>query len=472
MKKYLKIFLCGLLLTGLIAASAPAQHFDAEEIHFDAVVVDTHNDTMMRVVNSQTWLPVNDIGVPTTRQLDIPKMEAGGLDVPFFAAYQTDYGIHARNISRVLALNNALHWTVGNNSDVIGIATSLKEIHELVKKGKIAAVPTIEGGYSLRPSEGIELLNQFYDLGVRAMALTWSVSNLLGEGVNKVYFDGSASSGGLTDFGWEVIAEMNRLGMIVDVSHMHVDTFWEAVAATKAPIIASHSSVYSLVPHMRNLKDDQIIALANTGGVVQIAFAVSFLANPGETATIAKLVDHIEYVINLVGIDHVGLGSDFDGTTVPADLQNAAGLPKITEELVSRGYSKPEIDKILGGNALRVLGQVQLLAENSPDIVGQAPAITPTLTMGQVITSPTPVLTAQVDRGTGSLLDVSSFRVILDGNVYIPEYDAQTGIVSFEVTVPLTTGQNGFHVVTFKAANIAQKVARATKTFYVQAPPP
>jgi len=263
---------------------------------------------------------------------------------------------------------------------------------------------------------------------------------------------------------------MNRLGMIVDVSHMSEETFWGAIEASKAPIIASHSSVYSLVAQLRNLKDDQIIALAKNGGTVQIAFARSFLADPASSATIGSIVDHIDYVVNLVGIDYVGLGSDFDGTSVPTDLQNAAGLPKITEELVRRGYSKPQIDKILGGNTLRVIGEVQRLAENSPTIVGQAPDITPALAIGQVISEQTPLLTALVDRGTGSLIDVSSFRIILDGNVYTPDYDGGTGtgILSFQVTEPLTVGRDGFHVVTFEAANIAGKVSRATRSFYVQ----
>jgi len=477
MMRYLRMLILGMVLSGLIVASGFAETSYsadktveyAEEIHFDAVVVDTHNDTMMKVVDRTTWLPSVNIGEgQTTFHIDIPKMQEGGLDVPFFAAYQSDYGSHSRNVSRTLALLNALYWTASKNPDSMGIATSLKEIHDLTKKGKIAAVSTIEGGYSLRPSEGIELLHQYYDLGVRAVTLTHSLSNLLGEGVNRLYKDGTPSSGGLTDFGREVIREMNRLGMIVDVSHMAEETFWGAIEASEAPIIASHSSVYSLIAVPRNLKDDQIMAIAKNGGVVQIAFSAGFLADPAATATVGSIVDHIDYVVNLVGVDYVGLGSDFDGTTVPADLHDASGLPKITEELVRRGYSKPEIDKILGGNALRVLGQVQLLAENSPTIVGQAPSITPTLGMGQVISEQTPLLTARVDRGTGSLIDGSSFRIILDGNVYTPDYDDATGILSLQVTDPLTVGLDGFHVVTFEAANIAGKVSRETGIFYVQ----
>ena len=441
----------------------------AEKIHFDAVVVDTHNDTMMKVVDPTTWLPSVNIGEgQTTFHIDIPKMQQGGLDVAFFAAYTTDCGSHSLNVSRTLALNNALHWTVGNNPDLIGIATSFKEIHELTKKGKIAAVPAIEGAYSLRSSEDIELLHQYYDLGVRAVTLTHSASNCLGEGIYRQYVDGTPSSGGLTDFGREVIREMNRLGMIVDVSHMAEGTFWGAIEASKAPILASHSSAYGLFAHLQNLKDDQIKALAKNGGVIQIGLAGIFLADPAATATVRNIVDHIDYVVNLVGVDYVGIGSDFDGCTIPTDLRDVSGLPKITEELVRRGYSKPEIDKILGANTLRVLREVELLAEKSPTIVGQAMSIIPTLSMGQVISEQTPLLKAHVDRGTGSPIEGSSFRIIIDGNVYIPDYDNTTGILSLQVTEPLTVGREGFHVVTFEAVDIAGEVSRETGIFCVQ----
>lgn len=477
MMRYLRMLILGMVLSGLIVASGFAETSYsadktveyAEEIHFDAVVVDTHNDTMMKVVDPTTWLPSVNIGEgQTTFHIDIPKMQEGGLDVPFFAAYQSDYGSHSRNVSRTLALLNALYWTASKNPDSMGIATSLKEIHDLTKKGKIAAVSTIEGGYSLRPSEGIELLHQYYDLGVRAVALTHSVSNWIGEGVNRKYWDGTPSDGGLTEFGGEVVREMNRLGMIIDVSHLAESTFWDVIEVSEAPIIASHSGVYSLRAVPRNLTDAQIMALARNGGIVQIVFSQGFLVNPGVPATVGSIVDHIDYVVNLVGVDYVGIGSDFDGTTVPADLRDASGLPKITEELVRRGYSKPEIDKILGGNTLRVLREVEHLAEKSPTIVGQAPSIIPTLSMGVVISEQTPLLTAHVDRGTGSPIEESSFRIILDGNVYIPDYDKTTGILSLQVTDPLTVGLDGFHVVTFEAANIAGKVSRETGIFYVQ----
>jgi len=464
MKKRILIGVIALLLAlGPMSGVLQAINLGSEpEVHFKAIVADGHNDTMMRVIDRTTWLPEVDIG-QEYRQLDIPKMQRGGLDVPFFGAYQSGYVDNDVSISRTLALINALYWTVERNPDAIGLARSVQEIRHLVQRDrKIAAVATIEGAYSLQPEDGIELLRQYYDLGVRVIGLTHNNSNALGEGLNRRYPDGTPSSGGLTDFGREAIEEMNRLGILVDVSHLTDETFWGVIEASEVPIIASHSACRGLRDHARNLTDDMIVAIAEKGGVVHINFWRSVLGP--SPVTVATLVNHIDHVVNLVGVDYVGLGSDFDGASMPVDLPNASFLPRITEELISRGYSDSDIEKILGGNTLRVLKQAEAFAAGDPARVGQAPSITPSLSMGEIINDATPLLTARVERKTGSAIDESRFRVIVDGKVYTPEYDQSTSTVSLQLDQPLA---EKFRVVTFEAANVAGKVAREARIFYV-----
>ncbi len=447
------------------AWAVPATPENALEIHEDATVVDTHNDTMLRVIDRTTWLPANNIGnLLDNAQLDIPKMQAGGLDVAFFGSYTSGYTQPGRSNSRLLALINALHWSQRMNEENFGLATSVNEIERLVKEGKSVGVPTIEGAYSLEEYNAIELLRQYYDLGIRAVGLCWSNSNSLGEGVNERYVDGTPSEGGLTELGVEVVKEMNRLGMIVDVSHMNEETFWDVIQVAEAPVMASHSNVWELYNHVRNLKDEQIIALANSGGIVQQNFYAGYLGPVGDR-DLKKLVDHIEYVVDLVGIDHVGLGSDFDGGGMPVDLPNASFYYRITEELVERGYKKAEIEKILGKNSLRVMKEVQNLAEKSPADAGQGITIIPDLEMGDSFDSPAPLLTARVRRDKGSHIDESGFRVIIDGIVYTPEYHAQTGVLSLQVPEPLV---EKFHVITFEGANHSGKITRETRIFYIE----
>ena len=492
--KYWSKIACIMLLTVLLVSTmglALAQGWDAERIHFNAIVIDTHNDTMMKVIDSSSWLPVIDIGgtTPSNFQLDIQKAKAGGLDVAFYAAYTgyqgtntffiDTYGIEgrtARTNSRMLALLNALYWNAERNPDDMVIATSLKDIEKGIRDGKHVAVPTLEGMYSLEEYNAIELLHQYYDLGVRAAAIVWNPANSLGAGTNVA---NDAPNAGLTELGKEVMREMNRLGIIIDVSHMNETTFFDTIAVSEVPIIASHSGADGIRPHVRNLSDEQLLALKENGGVAQVNFWNSVVANPGEIANISRLVDHIDYIVNLIGINHVGIGSDFDGANMPVDLPNASYLPGLTAELVARGYSRQDIEKILGGNTLRVLKEVQKHAEKHPSQVGQGITIEPSLKMGDIINDRTPLLTAQVSRKPGSLIDETGFRVIVDGIVYEPEYDAETGLLSLQMedellgSGPLNasgTSQmpGNFHVVTFEGRNNSGKVTRETVIFYVQ----
>ncbi|MGE5630190.1 MAG: dipeptidase [Caulobacteraceae bacterium] len=476
MKRSRKFILCTVLvimsLVLSIASSyaTPATAENAAKIHDDAIVVDTHSDTLLNILDRSTWLPAVNIAEETDFQLDIPKMQQGGVDVQTFGAYTSGYAFSTggqnfiRGNSRLLALINGLRWTLENNQDTMELALSLEDINRILNDGKVAAVSSIEGGYSLNETTGLELLRQYHDLGVRMLALTWSNSNALGEGVNEAYRDGTPSSGGLTELGREVIREMNRLGMVVDVSHMNEETFWGAIETSEAPVMASHSCVYNIKNHVRNLKDEQIKAIADGGGVIQVNFYNLFLGDDPENVSVKNLVDHIDYIANLVGVDHVGLGSDFDGADMPLDLQDASMVPNITEELLERGYSKSDIDKILGGNSLRLFKEVwRKAAENENS--GIAPIIEPSMEKGEVINNAAPTLTAIVTTDKGSEIDEDSLRVIVDGNVYIPEFNKETGTISITVEEPL---KEKFHVVTFEAANHGGKIAREARIFCIQ----
>ncbi|WP_053363256.1 dipeptidase [Bacillus sp. FJAT-27251] len=460
-----------LLLSAVLPAgqAVTAKQLSARDIHFNTTVVDSHNDTMMKAVNPVTWLPETDIRENTEFHIDIPKLQAGGLNVPFFAAYTSGYyGNNPRSISRTLALINALYWTEERNSDVLEITTSLKEIEKARREGKIAAVPTVEGAYSLEEHNAIELLHQYYDLGIRALGFTWNYSNALGEGANRVYGDSARtpSPAGLTELGKEVAQEMNKLGMLIDVSHLSEQSFWDVIEVSKAPIMATHSGTSSLREHARNLTDEQLKALAENGGVVGIVFYPDFLkyGYPAENVYIKDYVDHIEHAVKVAGIDHVALGSDFDGGPLPTDLKDSSELYKVTEELVKRGYSQGDIEKLLGKNTLRLLKEVERAAEHDAANVGQGLAIQPSLKMGETVPGNTPLLTAKVERTNGAPLDESSLRVMVDGIAYKPNYDSATDTVSIQLTQAL---KEKFHVVTFEAANTAGKIEKETRIFYI-----
>lgn len=471
-KAVLSLMVSILLLVSFATVYAtPATVENASEIHSDATVVDTHSDTLMKLVNSGTWLPYTDIGSETNFQMDIPKLQRGGVDVQTFGAYTSGYALTGggqdfiRSNSRILALINGLNWTLENHPDSMEQAMTVEDIKRIENDGKIAAVLSIEGAYSLNEDNGIELLRQYYDLGVRILAPTWSNSNALGEGVNEKYKDGSPSSGGLTDLGRDVIKEMNRLGMVVDVSHMNEETFWGVVEASEAPVIASHSCVYNLLNHARNLKDEQIKAIADMGGTIQVNFYTSYLsAAPKAEVTVKDVADHIDYLVDLVGVDYVGLGSDFDGADMPADLLNASMVPNITKELLERGYSKSDVEKILGGNSIRVFKEVwRKAAENENN--GTTPTIEPSIEKGEVVNTAIPELSAVVSTDKGPELDLESFRIIVDGNVYMPEFDEAAGTMNITLNEPL---RERLHVVTFEAANRSGKISRESRIFYIQ----
>lgn len=462
MKFLISIFITIILVSSIFINSygLSIKKINPLKLHIDSIIVDGHNDTMMTILDENTWLPLIDIGKDTKNQIDIPKLRKGNLQIPFFAAYTSAYyGNPSKAISRTLALLNALYWTMENNMDTFMITSTFEDIESAFLEKKIAAVPTMEGAYSLVKENAIPLLHQYYDLGIKAIGFTWNYSNELGEGAYKAYADkdGTPSTGGLTELGIEIVMEMNKLGMIVDVSHLAENTFWDVINTSKAPVIASHSGVYAIKSHQRNLNDKQLKALADNGGVIGIVLYPEFLTDKEETY-IKDFVDHIDYAVKIMGVDHVGIGSDFDGATMPKDLKDSSEIYKITEELVVRGYNEADIQKILGRNFLRVIKEVERykeIEEKSQDMI-----INPLFKMGEVMDSKTPLLEAKIQ---GQNIDINSFKIIINGIQQDVNYDEKEGILSYKFSSPL---KEKFYAITFEGRDIKGHIARQTRIIY------
>jgi membrane dipeptidase len=374
----------------------------AGAIHDSAIVVDTHADTPQRFLDENF-----DIGSTDAKDIghiSLDKARAGNLDAEFFSIWvdpETNQGHFAQH---TLDLIDSVYQQAARHPDRMIMAFSVEDIERAHKQKKLAALMGIEGGHSIE--NDIHLLRDFYRLGVRYMTLSWSNTNEWADSSGDIDDPKIQHHNGLTDFGKQVVLEMNRLGMMVDISHVADKTFWDTIATTKAPVIASHSSARALSNHPRNMTDDMLRAVAKNGGVVQVNFFSAFndqryldafLAQAKErdaavTQCIAQkkaagqpvssldkdriqrewsakiprpplksLIDHIDHIAKVAGVDHVGLGSDFDGVAgaTPQGIDSAADLPKITQALLDRGYSAGGIHKILGGNVLRVFKEVE-----------------------------------------------------------------------------------------------------------------
>ena len=320
----------------------------AKQIHQKAIIFDGHCDTILEVMNHKRSLEKKS----TTGHLDIPRMKEGGVDVQFFAIFIEDIYKPERSLKRTLQLIDCFYKEIEKNQDDISLVTNYNQIEEVNRAGKIAAILSIEGGEALEGDLGA--LRVLYKLGVRLLTLTWNQRNQIADGIWE-----SRAGSGLTEFGIKVIDEMNDLGMLIDVSHLLETGFWDVVKRSKTPIVASHSNCYALCPHLRNLKDEQIKALVDKGGVIGITFVPDFLTQEKRKTIVKDVVTHIDYLVEKTGIDCVGLGSDFDGTDdLPLGLEGVDKIPNITKELLDRGYKEREIEKILGGNFLRVFKEV------------------------------------------------------------------------------------------------------------------
>lgn len=381
--------------------------FRAEFLHKDALVADLHCDTIGRFMSGE------DLRLDLPQgHIDIPKLKRGAVDLQVFACYApppaTDLE-KATSAKGVFDQIEAVYRLAAQNPDSLAVIRSMAELAAVGNSGKTAALIGIEGGYAIQ--NDLDLLRAFHRAGVRLMTLThWTRTDWA-----DASGDPAPALGGLTEFGESVVREMNRLGMVVDVSHVHDETFADVLRISQAPVVASHSCVRALAEHHRNLTDDMLKALARNGGMVGINFAIGFLdaasdkkrivlweatmrenglpadyreasrldpehKNPAwalagrriaeldktlPRVSVKTVVDHIDHVVKVTGsADHVGLGSDFDGiSAAPDGLENAGKLVAVTEELLRRGYKESDVRKILGGNFLRVLGAVERAAE-------------------------------------------------------------------------------------------------------------
>jgi membrane dipeptidase len=329
------------------------------QLHVDAVVVDTHCDTLKCLSpyftsgRDSMWSDRSSTGLggrSTIGHVDIPRLKEGGVDCQVFAISSL------RERNPPYALRTALHMLdlfyaeCLKNEASITPATSHQDILNALRQGKTAAMLSIEGADVLEGEVGV--LRMFYRLGVRMVGLVHSLRNQLADGVTD-----ARTGGGLSEFGVQVVEELNRLGVLIDVSHLNDAGFWDLIDVSAEPIVASHSNSRAICGHPRNLTDDQIRALADRGGVMGINFSPPFV-HPTR-ADVARVVDHIDHIVDVVGVDYVGLGSDFDGIRgTPIGLEDVSKMPNITAELVHRGYAEQAIRKILGENHLRVLKDV------------------------------------------------------------------------------------------------------------------
>lgn len=327
-------------------------------IHKSATVCDAHCDTVERIIKHKL-----DIGNRSKQgHIDLPRLFDGGIDVQVFACCVGGPGKPSGSyIKLAKKMINALHTQFKRHSDSIELALTLSDIQRINKKGSIAAIIAIEGGEAIE--DNLSLIKEYYDLGVRIMTLTWKSTNWADASQQR------AKHNGLTDFGKSVVQEMNKIGMIIDVSHSSDKTTLDVLNVSNDPIIASHSNAKAICNHPRNLSDDLINRISKSGGVININFYSLFLdqnyynkvrkKQKADPPSINKVIEHIEYIIKTGSIDAVGLGSDFDGMNIPPKgLEDVSKVPEITRLLMEKGYIEEELYKILGGNFLRVFGQV------------------------------------------------------------------------------------------------------------------
>jgi membrane dipeptidase len=395
LRTFLRVGLCisagSLLVAAMTADDISAR---AKKLHFSSIVVDTHDDTTQRFLDGKFDLSArNSMG-----SIDIPRMREGGLGAIFFSIWIPSKITGTDAVNRALTQIEAVREQVRTHPKDLALATTAAEVREAHKQGKIAALMGVEGGHMI--NSDLEVLRRFASLGVRYMTLTHSG--------NDEWADSSTDKpthNGLTDFGKDVVREMNRLGVIVDISHVSDKTLYDALEISKAPMIASHSSCRAICDAPRNMTDQMIKDLGAKGGVIQINYHVGFLSQEFRDAEKAhpeinkvigeevqklcgdnegcqliegdrltreyvdqgklphvdwtKIIEHIDHAVKVAGVAHVGLGSDFDGANMPYGMEDATKLPKISEALLKKGYSERDVRKILGENTLRLMSEVE-----------------------------------------------------------------------------------------------------------------
>jgi len=404
------LVICGLWSIILLSQSTGVQISDrAKQLHARAIVIDGHADTTQRLVFDRTF----NIGARNPNgNVDIPRMKDGGLDALFFSIWVPGDVTGPIAIKRALVQIDAIREAVRMHPNDLMFATSVADIRRAAAEHKIAALMGVEGGHMI--DRDLRVLRDFAALGIRYLTLTHFK--------NTEWADSSTDKpahNGLTAFGKDVVRELNRLGVMVDISHVSDKTFYDAIAISTAPVIASHSSNRALTNHPRNMTDDMLRALARNGGVAMINYHAGFISEEfrvasenrsgdivarmaamskrcggdeacttmeqerldhdamasGQLPTVSweRIIDHIDHAVKVAGVDHVGLGSDFDGAVMPLGMEDVSKLPRITDALLKKGYSEQDIDKILGGNLLRVLEQVEQVAHSGGRSSSKAP---------------------------------------------------------------------------------------------------
>jgi membrane dipeptidase len=380
--------------------SAPADAVSprAKQLHDRAIVIDTHDDTTQRLLYDKTF----DIAARNKNgNIDIPRMREGGLDALFFSIWVPSDVTGPPAVKRAMDQIDGVREAVRTHPTDLVLATTAADVRRAAAEHKIAALMGMEGGHMI--DDDLQLLRNYAALGVRYLTLTHFTNNNWADSSTD-----KPAHNGLTPFGKDVVRELNRLGVMVDISHVADKTFYDALAVTTAPVIASHSSCRVIANHPRNMTDDMLRALAKNGGVVMINYHAGFLseefrvASEKKSGTIVaamdamskkcggneacttmeseridheamakgelpkvmwdKIIEHIDHAVKIAGADHVGLGSDFDGATMPIGMEDASKLPKITDALLKKGYSEQDVEKILGGNILRVMEAVERAA--------------------------------------------------------------------------------------------------------------
>jgi membrane dipeptidase len=386
----------GCLIAAILARAVPIDEISerAHELHFSSIVLDTHDDTTQRFFSKDY-----DLGKRNPDgHVDIPRMREGGMNAIFFSIWIDGRIMGPPAVQKALDQIDAVHEYVKKYSNEMALARTADDVRRAHAQGKIAALIGVEGGHMI--GNDIRVVRIFADLGVRYMTLSHFY--------NDEWADSSTDKpahNGLTDFGKDIVREMNSQGILVDISHVSDKTFYDALEVSKAPLLASHSSCRALCNHVRNMSDDMIMALAAKGGVIQISYEKSFIdqaykdAYEKETGGVVehlseltkdcnndescisremakwqqkltaegklprvsweRIIDHIDHAVKLVGAEHVGLGSDFDGADMPDGMEDCSKLPKITEALLRKGYSAGDIRKILGENTLRVMERAE-----------------------------------------------------------------------------------------------------------------
>ncbi len=325
-----------------------AASFSFQSLHADALVIDGHCDSIGHQLEEGRWLGDRHV----QGHVDLPRLREGGVDAQFFACYvPVPYQRHGA-VTHALERLDQLHLLAERQPDRFVLARCADDILRAKAAGQIAGIAGLEGAEALDGSIGV--LRHFYRLGIRNLGLAWNHRNAACDGVAE-----TRSKGGLTEFGVQVVEECNRLGILLDVSHLSPAGVADVLAVSRQPVIASHSNAYTLCAHPRNLTDAQVEAIAAGGGVVGVTFVDLFLnrQNP-QAATLDDVVAQIEYLLSRVGPEHVSIGSDFDGCTLPQDIQDTTSYPQITQRLVERGHPERVIRQILGENLLRVLRSV------------------------------------------------------------------------------------------------------------------